>query len=71
MTVYETNDTAKVAKDCFVIADKRHYLRRFHIDQARFKYAFDDETEAANLLMRFSELLDETTESVSATKLGL
>ena len=71
MTVYETNDVAKVAKDCFVIADKRHYVRRFHIDQARFKFAFDDEIEAANLNMRFDELLDETTETVSITKLGL
>lgn len=71
MTVYETNDVAKIAKDCFVIADKRHYVRRFHIDQARFKFAFDDEIEAANLNMRFDELLDETTETVSITKLGL
>jgi hypothetical protein len=71
MIVYETNDNAKIAKDCFVIADKRHYLRRFHIDQARFKFAFEDEIEAANLLTRFGELLDETTETVSVTKLGL
>jgi hypothetical protein len=71
MIVYETNDNAKIAKDCFVIADKRHYLRRFHIDQARFKYAFEDENESANLLTRFGELLDETTEAVSVTKLGL
>jgi len=71
MTVYETNEVAKIAKDCFVIVDKRHYCRRFHIDQARFKYAFEDENESANLLMRFGELLDETTETVSVTKLGL
>ncbi len=71
ITVYETNNAAKIAKDCFVIADKRHYLRRFHIDQARFKYAFDDEVETANLLMRFDELLEETTETISYTKLGL
>jgi hypothetical protein len=71
MTVFETNDNAKIAKDCFVIADKRHYLRRFHIDQARFKYAFDDEIESANLLARFGELLDETADAVSSTKLGL
>jgi hypothetical protein len=71
MTVYETNDAAKVAKDCFVIADKRHYLRRFHIDQARFKYALDDLQECANLNMRFDELLDETAEAISVTKLGL
>ncbi len=71
MAVYTTNDAAKVAMDCFVIADKRHYLRRFHIDQARFKFAFDDEIESANLLTRFNELLEETTETVSVTKLGL
>ena len=71
MTVYETNDTAKIAKDCFVIADKRHYVRRFHIDQARFKYALDDAEECANLNMRFDELMDETVDAVSATKLGL
>ena len=46
-------------------------MRRFHIDQARFKFAFDDENEAANLNMRFDELLDEMTETVSITKLGL
>ena len=71
MTVYETNDTAKIAKDCFVIADKRHYVRRFHIDQARFKYALNDAEECANLNMRFDELMDETVDAVSATKLGL
>lgn len=71
MTVYEINDAAKVAKDCFVVADKRHYLRRFHIDQARFKYAFDDEETCASLNTRFEELLQETTEAISVTKLGL
>ena len=71
MVVYETNDSAKVAKDCFVIADKQHYVRRFHIEQARFKYALNDVEECANLGMRFDELLDETTEAVSTTKLGL
>ena len=71
MTVFETNDAAKVAKDCFVIADKRHYCRRFHIDQVRFKYAYDDEETCASLNMRFNELLEETTETISVIKLGL
>ncbi|MGZ8250840.1 MAG: DUF7931 domain-containing protein [Methylophilaceae bacterium] len=71
MTVYQANDNAKVAKDNFVIADQRHYLRRFHIDQARFKYAFDD-IEAVNMLnMRFDELLQETSHTISITALGL
>ena len=71
MVVFETNDNAKIAKDCFVIADKAHYIRRFHVDQARFKYALNDVEECANLSMRFDELLDETTVAVSVTKLGL
>jgi hypothetical protein len=71
MTVYETNDQAKVAKDCFVIADQLHYLRRFHVDQARFRYAFND-AETVNMLnMRFNELLGATSQSVSITNLGL
>ena len=71
MVVYETNDHAKIAKDCFVLADKRHYCRRFHIDQARFKFALDDAETTASLTTRFEELLDETTEAVSTGKLGL
>jgi hypothetical protein len=71
MVVFETNDNAKIAKDCFIVADKKHYVRRFHIDQARFKYALDDVEECANLTMRYGELMDETTEAVSSTKLGL
>ena len=71
MVVYETNDHAKIAKDCFVLADKRHYCRRFHIDQARFKFALDDLETTASLATRFNELLEETADTVSVTKLGL
>jgi hypothetical protein len=71
MTVYLTNDSAKVAKDCFVIADDLHYVKRIHIDQARFKYALEDAESCANLHMRFDELLEETTYTLSPTQLGL
>lgn len=71
MTVYKTNDAAKIAQDCFVIADKQHYIRRFNKDQARFKFEFDDEDMTAQLIMRFNELLEETTESISHNQLGL
>jgi hypothetical protein len=71
MTVYITNDHAKIAKDCFVIADTQHYVRRIHVDQARFKYNFSDAETAASLKNRFNELLDETATTVSATQLGL
>jgi len=71
MHVFETNDFAKIAKDCFVIADKKHYCRRFHIDQARFKFALNDMETSASLLLRYDELLAETADTISVTKLGL
>ena len=71
MTVYKTKDAAKIAQDSFVIADKQHYIRRFNIDQARFKFAFDDKVNSAQLLGLFNELLEETTESISYNQLGL
>lgn len=71
MTVYETNDYAKIAKDCFVLTDQTSYIRRFHIDQSRFKFMLNDKTTAASLKNRFDDLLQETTHAVSITKLGL
>lgn len=71
MVVYETNQHAKIAKDCFVLADAKHYCRRFHIDQARFKFALDDAPTTRALNQRFQELLQETSETLSPTKIGL
>jgi hypothetical protein len=44
---------------------------RQHIDQALFKYAFMDIKTSAGLILRFDELLAETTEAISVTKPGL
>ena len=71
MTVYETNTHAKIAKDCFILADSNSYIRRFHIDQARFKYTLNDMETNRSLANRFDELLEETTHTISPTKLGL
>lgn len=71
MVVYETNQHAKIAKDCFVLADAKHYCRRFHIDQARFKFALDDVQTTRALNQRFQELLQETSEKLSTIKIGL
>ncbi|HSH54308.1 MAG TPA: hypothetical protein VK967_04700 [Methylotenera sp.] len=71
MTIYETNDSAKHAKDCFVLADDKHYIKRIHIDQARFKYALDDPASVDVLNLRFNELLEATHHMVTITKLGL
>lgn len=71
MTVYETSDEAKVAKDAFVLADHAFYVRRFHIEQARFKYAFDDAETASMLNLRFNQLLEATSQRITATTLGI
>lgn len=66
-----TNDAAKHAKDCFILADGQHYIKRIHIDHARFRYAFNDPLSAEALHNRFLQLL-EASEAVSSLKpLGL
>lgn len=71
MTVYETNDTAKHAKDCFILADGQHYIKRIHIDQARFRYALNDAESVEVLNTRFEELLEATQDVVAVTQIGL
>jgi len=71
ITVHQTNDQAKVAKDMFVIADRAHYLCRFHVDHARFRFALNDQDTANTLYMRFEELLEASDHTISATRLGL
>ncbi len=71
MTIYETDDTTKHAKDCFILADGQHYIKRIHIDHARFKYAFDDAETVQQLQSRYDELLAATQSTVSITTLGL
>jgi hypothetical protein len=69
--IYLTNDSARVAQDAFVLADKAHYLHRFHINQARFKYVLEDEVATKPLLERFEQLLEATSSAVFATTTGL
>jgi hypothetical protein len=71
MRVHITNTSVKHAKDCFILADDAQYIKRIHIDQARFKYAFDDLQSAEALNNRFMELLDATTDTVTPKPLGL
>jgi hypothetical protein len=71
MTIMLTNEHAKVAKDCFIVADHQHYIKRIHIDQARFKFALNDGSTAVSLKLRFNELLDETEYALPPTQTGL
>jgi hypothetical protein len=69
--IYLTDDSARVAQDAFVLADRAHYLHRFHINQARFRYVLDDEVAAKPLLERFDQLLEATGSAVFASTTGL
>lgn len=71
MNVYVTNQTVKQIKDCFVLADGQHYIKRIHIDQARFKYALNDVASIKPLHARFSELKEAIQDVVSVKQLGL
>ena len=71
MTVYLTDEQARVALDAFVLADTTDYLHRFHIDHARFKYSQGDVIAARPLHERFDHLLEVTHSRLSAVAVGL
>lgn len=71
MHVYVTDDYVKPIKDVFVIADGAAYLKRFHIDHARFKFSTNDREAVSGLKTRFEELLASAAHSVSISALGL
>lgn len=71
MRVRVTNTSVRHVKDCFILADNQHYIKRIHIDQARFKYAFDDAASVEVLNNRFTELRDVTEDGITLRPLGL
>jgi len=71
MAVFETNQTVKYAKDCFILVDKKNYIRRIHVNQAHFRYGLNDLAYVGVLSARFQELQDAIQEPVTITKLGL
>ncbi|MCB5184829.1 hypothetical protein LG201_06395 [Methylobacillus gramineus] len=71
MMVYQTSNQARAAMDPFIVADHIHYVRRFHVDHARFKYAFNDLDASHILTRRFAELLESATHRFTLTRLGL
>ena len=71
MVVYQTNHSAKHAKDCFILADEQNYIKRIHIDQARFKFGLSDISEASLLSVRFKELLNATQDGHITARLDL
>jgi hypothetical protein len=71
ITVLKTGEEAQVARDSFVLADGVHYLHRFHLDHARFRYGLDDAAAVHPLHERFEQIMETSTQGLSATTLGL
>lgn len=69
--VYQTGEEAQQARDSFVLADNVHYVHRFHVDHARFRYGLDVPSLAQPLRERFDQIMETARHSVSATTLGL
>lgn len=69
--VHKTGEEARQAQDSFVLVDGMHYVHRFHVDHARFRFGIDDAAGVQPLRERFDQILETSTHSVSATTLGL
>ena len=66
-----TNSSMKNIKQCFIVADGEHYIKRIHIDQARFRYAFNDKLSGEILHNKFLELMAAKEKNISSSILGL
>lgn len=57
--------------DCFVVADGRHAVIRFHADHARGKLLIAQDEQVGNWQRRFGELWETATVSSCITTLGI
>jgi len=71
MSVHVTNASVRHIKECFILADGKNYIKRIHIDQARFKYAVNDVASAEVLNNRFAELTTAIEDIMPTKPLGL
>jgi hypothetical protein len=71
ITVYTTGPEARIAMDPLVIADGRHFLHRFHIDQPGASLVVENPQLAGPLVTRFEEIWATGEPGVAGTVLGL
>jgi hypothetical protein len=71
MFIRQTEGDAARAQDSFVLADKRHCVRRPVQAQPRATLKLNDEHESQWIYLRFSEIWDSSVPAVSATTSGL
>jgi hypothetical protein len=71
ITISRTSGEARKAMDPLVIADGRHFLHRFHIEQPRASLAIEHPQLARPLVMRFEQIWATGEPGLSASVLGL
>src|SRR5262249_9216341 len=67
VTIYRTGAGAKLATDPLVIVDDRHYLHRFHFEQARAAMGVNQPDQTRPLAARFEEIWATGEPGVNAT----
>jgi len=71
MSVWRTGSEARGATDALVIADGRHSLHRYHVDQPRATLAIDMPAVAKPLVARFDEIWATGQPALGGSVLGL
>ena len=71
MQVWRTGLDARGATDALVIADDRHYLHRYHVDQPRATLAIGMPAAAKPLVARFEEIWATGEPALGGSVLGL
>jgi len=71
VTIYRTGSEARLATDPLLIVDDRHYLHRFHFEQARAAMGINQPDQARPLASRFEEIWATGEPGLNATVLGL
>jgi hypothetical protein len=71
VTIYRTSGEARKAMDPLVIADGRHFLHRFHIEQPRASLAVEHPLLARPLVTRFEQIWATGEPGLGASVLGL
>ena len=71
MQVWRTGVEARGATDALVIADDRHFLHRYHVDQPRATLAIDMPGATKPLLARFEEIWATGEPALGGSVLGL
>jgi len=71
MSLWRTGPEARGASDALVIADGRHYLHRYHVDQPRATLAIAMPAAAKTLVARFEEIWATGEPALGGSVLGL